>query len=104
MNRLVRRSGSSADARANSGRLITERQTRDTKKTTNAAAVHGTPSRHPNASTVAAPIANSVSQNDLTRQSSAGSRSHQSQSGTLLLARGRARRRAFQVAADELLE
>ena len=40
-----------------------DRATRDAKKTTNAAAVHGSPPRHPETSTTTAPIANSVSQN-----------------------------------------
>ena len=40
-----------------------ERATRDAKKTTNAAAVHGSPPRHPETSTTTAPIENSVSQN-----------------------------------------
>jgi len=48
---------------ANNGRLMIERATRDAKKTTNAAAVHGSPPRHPETSTTTAPIANSVSQN-----------------------------------------
>jgi hypothetical protein len=43
--------------------LTNERATRETKNTTNAAAVHGSPLCHPNMRTVAAPIANSVSQN-----------------------------------------
>src|SRR4051812_5034918 len=68
MDRLVRRTASSAAGRgvltaaAVKGRLIRDRHTRDTKKTTKAAAVQGTPSCHPNAITTAAPIANSVSQ------------------------------------------
>jgi len=40
-----------------------ERAARDAKKATNAAAVHGSPPRHPETSTTTAPIANSVSQN-----------------------------------------
>src|SRR4051812_24256790 len=63
-NCCARRTGSSAAARA-SGRLITERTTRDTKKTTKAAAVHGSPPCHPDTRTTVAPIANSVSQNTL---------------------------------------
>src|SRR3954463_13476226 len=98
MNRLARRKPSSATGGV-SGRLITDRQTRETKKVTNAAAVNGTPSCQPNAITPAAPIANSVSQKDLTRQSSVGSLSRRS-----LPAGGRARRRALQIPADEFLE
>ena len=45
-----------------SGRLITDRHTREMKKTTNAAAVNGSPTCQPNKSTAAAPNANSVSQ------------------------------------------
>jgi hypothetical protein len=69
MKRLVRRTASSAAERGDlvaaafKGRLIRDRQTRDTKKTTKAAAVHGAPSCHPNTITTAAPNANSVSQN-----------------------------------------
>jgi len=44
-------------------RLISDRATRETKKTTKAAAVHGCPFVTPVASTTTAPIANSVSQN-----------------------------------------
>src|SRR5258706_4986463 len=82
IKRLARRIGSPVpEDPAVRGRLMTERHTRDTKKATKAAAVHGTPSCHPNASTPAAPNANSVSQNDLTRQSSVGSQQSESQEG-----------------------
>src|SRR5882672_7760127 len=101
MKRLARRIGSSdRDETPVSGRLMTERHTRDTKKATNAAAVHGTPSCHPNASTPAAPNANSVNQNDLTSQSSVGSLGRTG----LSTAGSRTWRRALQVAADELFE
>src|SRR5258708_39623672 len=68
MKRWGRRTGSSWWGGTN-GRLITERHTRETKKTTNAAAVHGSPPCHPNTSTAAAPSAKSVNQNARNRPS-----------------------------------
>src|SRR3954451_25336155 len=94
MNRLARRKRSSVTGGV-SGRLITDRQTRETKKVTNAAAVNGTPSCQPNAITPAAPIANSVSQKTRSPPSAIRNR---------LLSGRRPRRRAFEKSPEELLQ
>src|SRR5438445_4157948 len=84
-------------ADGNSGRLITDRHTREEKKTTKAAAVHGSPPCHPNARTATAPNANSVSQKERTNQQSTIS-NQQSQPS---LSRCRPRRVAFEEASEE---
>src|SRR5438132_10926594 len=83
-------------ADGNSGRLITDRHTREEKKTTKAAAVHGSPPCHPNARTATAPNANSVSQNPRTRAVAVGSCRPS-------LTRCRARRVRLQEASEEFL-
>src|SRR5947208_16443855 len=103
--KCVARRTASSSCDGNSGRLITDRHTREEKNTTKAAAVHRSPPCHPKISTAIAPNANSANQKERTNQQSINNQQStiNNQQSTLSLSGCRARSVDVQKASEELL-